>query len=105
MGKKKMVASFDATASAAGSRVPTTSRKAGAAAKNLQCDWTASSITKWDEKKLRTLGLSLPTSQMLSSQVPILSQNLPLVSLSCSRRFCIVGYPSLPGTKEQLSMI
>ena len=57
MGKKKMATSSGATASAAGSRAPTASRKAGAAAKNLQCDWTASSITKRDEKKLRTLGL------------------------------------------------
>ncbi|KAM0840479.1 hypothetical protein ACQ4PT_059654 [Festuca glaucescens] len=55
MGKKKMDASSGATASAAGSRAPTVSRKAGSAAKNL--DWTASSITKRDEKKLRTRGL------------------------------------------------
>ncbi|KAM0863262.1 hypothetical protein ACQ4PT_044707 [Festuca glaucescens] len=55
MGKKKIAAASGATASAAGSRAPTASRKAAAAAKNL--DWTASSITKRDENKLRTLGL------------------------------------------------
>jgi hypothetical protein len=39
-------------------QAPTTSRKAGGAVKNL--DWTTSSITKHDEKKLWTLGLISP---------------------------------------------
>ncbi|KAM0859735.1 hypothetical protein ACQ4PT_046996 [Festuca glaucescens] len=57
MGKKKTAATSGATASAARSRAPTASRKAGAAAAAKNLDWTASSITKRDEKKLRTLGL------------------------------------------------
>ncbi|KAM0844733.1 hypothetical protein ACQ4PT_056857 [Festuca glaucescens] len=55
MGKNRMTTSSGATASAAGSKAPSASRKAGATTKNL--DWTASSISKRDKKKLRTLGL------------------------------------------------
>ncbi|KAM0855257.1 hypothetical protein ACQ4PT_049891 [Festuca glaucescens] len=45
MGKKKTTASSGAAVSAT------------AAAKDAQCDWTASTITKHDEKKMRSLGL------------------------------------------------
>ncbi|KAM0904955.1 hypothetical protein ACQ4PT_017682 [Festuca glaucescens] len=57
MGKKNMAESSGTTASAVGSREPTAARKSDAGAKDPQCDWVASSITKRDEKKLRSLGL------------------------------------------------
>ncbi|KAK1653474.1 hypothetical protein QYE76_071279 [Lolium multiflorum] len=54
MGKKRLTASSGATASTARAKILSTSGKAGTVA-NL--DWTASSISKRDEKKLRKLGL------------------------------------------------
>ncbi|KAK1669117.1 hypothetical protein QYE76_057276 [Lolium multiflorum] len=59
MGKNRVPASSGATASVAGSRTPTAARKSGAAGKDPQCDWSASSITKRDEKKSEELGADL----------------------------------------------
>jgi hypothetical protein len=57
MGKKRTTGSSGTAAGTTGARASTAARKSEAGAKDPQCDWTASSITKPDEKKLRNLGL------------------------------------------------
>ncbi|KAM0880055.1 hypothetical protein ACQ4PT_033840 [Festuca glaucescens] len=59
MGKKKSAAAASTTGSRIAATAPkkTASRAATASAKDAQCDWTASTITKRDEKKMRSLGL------------------------------------------------
>jgi hypothetical protein len=63
MGKKNGATTASAAASATGSKATATApkktapRAATAAAKDVQCDWTTSTITKCDEKKMRSLGL------------------------------------------------
>jgi hypothetical protein len=63
MGKKKGAATSSAAASTTGSKttVPTPKktapRAAFAASRDAQCDWTTSTITKRDEKKMRSLEL------------------------------------------------
>jgi hypothetical protein len=56
MGKKKVVASSSAIGSATGSKVVDAAQKS-AAARDPYCDWVASTITKREEKMLRSLGL------------------------------------------------
>jgi hypothetical protein len=57
VGKKRTTGSSGTAAGTTGARASTAARKSEAGAKDPQCDWTASSITKPDEKKLRNLGL------------------------------------------------
>jgi hypothetical protein len=57
MVKKKVAASSSAAASATGSKALGAAQKSTAITKDLQCDWTTSSITKGDEKKIRNLEL------------------------------------------------
>lgn len=62
MGKKKGAATAGAATSAAGSKVTALAPKKAAPrvtapAKDAPCDWTASSMTKRDKKKMRSLGL------------------------------------------------
>ncbi|KAM0873436.1 hypothetical protein ACQ4PT_038066 [Festuca glaucescens] len=63
MGKKRSASTASAAASTTGSRATAAapkkaaSKAATAAAKDAQCDWTASTITKHDEKRMRSLGL------------------------------------------------
>jgi hypothetical protein len=57
MGKKKNTASSRAAASATGPKAAGVALKPAAAARDAQCDWMASAITKHDEKKMRSLGL------------------------------------------------
>jgi hypothetical protein len=57
MGKKKVAASSSATASAAGLKATGAAPKSTTTAIDPQCDWAASTITKRDEKKMRSLGL------------------------------------------------
>ncbi|KAM0896290.1 hypothetical protein ACQ4PT_023301 [Festuca glaucescens] len=53
MGKKKITASSSAT----GPKATGAAQKSSAAGKDPQCDWTGSTITKRDEKRMRSLGL------------------------------------------------
>jgi hypothetical protein len=63
MGKKKISTTASVAASATGSKATAavlkkTAPKVGtASAKDAQCDWTASTITKRDDKRMRSLGL------------------------------------------------
>jgi hypothetical protein len=57
MGKKRTAASSSAVVSAAGSKLPIAAQRSAAVASDLQRDWTTSTITKRDQKKLRSLGL------------------------------------------------
>ena len=63
MGKNKNAAAASAATSATGSKAiaaapkKTAPRAATAATKDAQCDWTASTMTKRNEKKMRSLGL------------------------------------------------
>jgi hypothetical protein len=63
MGKKKGTATTSAAASTTGSKAiaaapkKTALKAATAATKDAQCDWTSSTITKRDKKKMWSLGL------------------------------------------------
>jgi hypothetical protein len=46
MGKKRTVASSNAAMSATGSKAPTAAQRSTTVARDPQCDWSASSITK-----------------------------------------------------------
>ncbi|KAM0920169.1 hypothetical protein ACQ4PT_007692 [Festuca glaucescens] len=78
MGKKKAAASSSATASTTGPKVADTAQKSAAVARDPQCDWTASTITKREEKRLWSLGLissdkrdvQFPAPKASTSQMP-----------------------------------
>jgi hypothetical protein len=57
MGKKKADTSSSAIASATGPKVTDAAPRSSAATKDLQCDWTRSSITRREENKMHRLGL------------------------------------------------
>ncbi|KAK1696045.1 hypothetical protein QYE76_012742 [Lolium multiflorum] len=57
MGKKKNTASSGAATSSTGPKATGTAPKLAAAARDIQCNWTASTVTKRDEKKMRNLEL------------------------------------------------
>jgi hypothetical protein len=57
MGKKKVTASSSATTSTIVPKATGDAPKSTASTKDPQCNWMASTITKRDEKKMRSIGL------------------------------------------------
>jgi hypothetical protein len=97
MGKKRSTATASVTASTTGSKATAAAPKrsapkvATAVAKDAQCDWTASTITKRDEKRMRSLGLIFDDEEDVRFPGSDSRPNPPPDSLLCFPLSCTGG--------------